>query len=216
MLASANMDTAQPLARPHWLSYSERLESRPLSAIDLVVLHCTELPDMDTARQYGERVLYASGTGNSGHFYIDRDGRLEQYAPLNRIAHHVRGYNPRSIGIELVNRGRWPHWLDSRHQAMDEPYPDAQIDALAALLQDLAATLPSLRHIAGHEDLDREQVPASDDPAVLVQRKLDPGPRFPWARVLAQTPLQRLPLQELPSGALAMTEAPRPARPPPV
>ena len=142
MLASANMDTAQPLARPHWLSYSERLESRPLSAIDLVVLHCTELPDMDTARQYGERVLYASGTGNSGHFYIDRDGRLEQYAPLNRIAHHVRGYNPRSIGIELVNRGRWPHWLDSRHQAMDEPYTSAQLDVLLQLLDQLPGPRP--------------------------------------------------------------------------
>ena len=192
MLASANMDTAQPLARPHWLSYSERLESRPLSAIDLVVLHCTELPDMDTARQYGERVLYASGTGNSGHFYIDRDGRLEQYAPLNRIAHHVRGYNPRSIGIELVNRGRWPHWLDSRHQALDEPYTSAQLDVLLQLLDQLRQQLPGLRWIAGHEDLDREQVPASDDPAILVARKRDPGPQFPWAYLLANTELRRL------------------------
>ena len=192
MLASATMDTAQPLARPHWLSYSERLESRPLSAIDLVVLHCTELPDMDTARQYGERVLYTSGTGNSGHFYIDRDGRLEQYAPLNRIAHHVRGYNPRSIGIELVNRGRWPHWLDSRHQAMDETYTSAQLDVLLQLLDHLRQQLPGLHWIAGHEDLDREQVPASDDPAILVARKRDPGPQFPWAYLLANTDLRRL------------------------
>ena len=209
-----------PVPRPSILDaplpYVALLEPRPPGQIDLVVIHCTELPDLATAREYGERVLHPSGTGNSGHYYIDRDGGILRYVPDDRTAHHVRGHNPRAIGIELVNRGRYPHWLDSRHQAMDEPYPDAQIDALAALLQDLAATLPSLRHIAGHEDLDREQVPASDDPAVLVQRKLDPGPRFPWARVLAQTPLQRLPLQELPSGALAMTEAPRPARPPPV
>jgi len=77
---------------------------------------------------------------------------------------------------------------------MDEPYPDAQVDALVALLGDLAARLPALRLIAGHEDLDRERVAASDDPAVLVQRKLDPGPQFPWQRVLARTPLLRLPL----------------------
>src|SRR3546814_1633980 len=85
----------------------------------------------------------------------------------DRVAHHVRGYNPRSIGIELVNAGRWPHWLDSRHQAMEEAYPDAQIDALVVLLHALQEELPSLRHIAGHDDLDTAMVPASDDPQIL-------------------------------------------------
>lgn len=174
------------------LPYVERLETRPLAQVDLVVIHCTELPDLATARQYGERVLYPSGTGNSGHYYIDRDGGTARYVPEDRIAHHVRGFNPRSVGIELVNRGRWPHWLDSRHQVMGEAYPPAQIDALVRLLQRLASDLPALRHIAGHEDLDREAVPASDDPAVQVQRKLDPGPRFPWEQVLAAVALQRL------------------------
>ncbi len=193
MLASGPMPTPPELEvidQP--LPYVDRLGQRSLADIDLVVIHCTELPDLATAREYGERVRYDSGTGNSGHYYIDRDGTVLRYVPEERIAHHVRGQNPRSLGIELVNSGRYPHWLDSRHQAMDEPYTDAQIDALARLLQDLAARLPSLRHIAGHEDLDRERVPASDDPAVLVHRKLDPGPRFPWDRVLAALPLQRL------------------------
>jgi N-acetylmuramoyl-L-alanine amidase len=175
------------------LAYESRLDARPLSQVDLVVIHCTELPDMATAREYGERVLYAeSGTGNSGHYYIDRDGSCHRFIAPDRIAHHVRGYNPRSIGIELVNTGRWPHWLDSRHQAMDEAYPDAQVDALVALLNALQAELPSLRHIAGHEDLDTAMVSASDDPAILVPRKRDPGPRFPWQRVLAEIPLQRM------------------------
>ena len=176
------------------LPYVEGLEPRPLAQVDLVVIHCTELPDLATAREYGERVLYDSGTGNSGHYYIDRDGTVLRYVPEDRSAHHVRGWNARAIGIELVNTGRYPHWLDSRHQAMDEPYPDAQVQALVALLNRLAGDLPALRHIAGHEDLDRDRVPASDDPAVQVQRKLDPGPRFPWDRVLAAVPLQRLPL----------------------
>ena len=174
------------------LPYVERLQTRPLEQVDLVVIHCTELPDLATARDYGQRVLYPSGTGNSGHYYIDRDGGIVRYVPEARIAHHVRGFNARAIGIELVNRGRWPHWLDSRHQAMDEPYPPTQIEALLALLLQLAARLPALRHIAGHEDLDRERVPSSDDPALQVQRKLDPGPRFPWAQLLAAIPLQRL------------------------
>jgi len=175
------------------LPYEARLETRPLSQVDLVVLHCTELPDLATAREYGERVLYPdSGTGNSGHYYIDRDGSCHRYAALDRIAHHVRGYNPRSVGVELVNGGRHPQWLDSRHQAMEEPYPDAQVDALIRLLHALQGELPALRYVAGHEDLDTAMVPASDDPAILVPRKRDPGPRFPWQRVLDAVPLQRL------------------------
>ena len=174
------------------LPYVGLLTPRPLDAIDTVVLHCTELPDLATARDYGERVLYDSGTGNSGHYYIDRDGAILEYVPPDRCAHHVRGWNPRSIGIELVNTGRYPHWLDSRHQAMDEPYSDAQIGALLQLLRWLPVQIPSLTQIAGHEDLDREWVAASDDPARQVPRKRDPGPLFPWASVLAAVPLRRI------------------------
>src|SRR5690606_31320768 len=116
MLASRPMP---PLPAPpvtdHFLPYLGQLETRPVQQVDLVVIHCTELPDLATAREYGERVLCPSGTGNRGHYYIDRDGHTVRYVPEDRVAHHVRGYNARSIGIELVNRGRWPHWLDSRH-----------------------------------------------------------------------------------------------------
>ena len=59
------------------LPYEQKLDARPLSQIDLVVVHCTETPTLASAREFGERVLYeASGTGNSGHYYIDRDGRI--------------------------------------------------------------------------------------------------------------------------------------------
>jgi N-acetylmuramoyl-L-alanine amidase len=176
----------------HPLPYEARLEARARAAIDLVVVHCTELPDLATAREYGERVFYDSGSGNSGHFYIDRDGTIHAWVHPERIAHHTRGYNERAIGIELVNTGRFPEWLDSRRQAMDEPYPEVQIDALIALLQLLARDYPGLRHVAGHEDLDTGEVAASDDPALRVRRKRDPGPRFPWPRVLDAIPLQRL------------------------
>ncbi|HRQ65658.1 MAG TPA: N-acetylmuramoyl-L-alanine amidase [Xanthomonadaceae bacterium] len=177
------------------LPYETQLEARAPETIDLVVIHCTELPDLATARTYGERVIYeASGTGASGHFYIDRDGSVHVWISPERIAHHVRGHNARSIGIELVNRGRFPDWLDSRRQAMDEPYPEAQIEALIALLRALRGQFPNLHRIAGHDALDRGEVPASDDPSVRVRRKLDPGPLFPWDRVIAASGLERLAL----------------------
>jgi N-acetylmuramoyl-L-alanine amidase len=175
------------------LVYESRLEARPRTQIDLVVIHCTELPDLATAREYGDRVHYeATGTGNSGHFYIDRDGSVHRWIAIERTAHHTRGYNPRSIGIELVNTGRYPRWLDASHQAMDEPYTEAQIVSLIALLKSLAETVPSLHLIAGHEDLDTTEVEANDDPTQRVRRKRDPGPLFPWERVLREAGLERL------------------------
>jgi len=175
------------------LPYVSRLAARPESQIDLVVLHCTELPDLATAREYGEQIHYAeSGTGNSGHYYIDRDGSVHQWVPRDRVAHHTRGYNPQSIGIELVNTGRWPRWLDAGHQAMDEAYTEAQIVALIGLLGALATEMPSLRFVAGHEDLDTTEVGAHDDPGKLVRRKRDPGPLFPWERVMGAVALERL------------------------
>lgn len=194
------------------LPYQPLLATRTLSQIDLLVIHCTELPDLATAREYGERLLYPTqehsginvgsgtekpaslktGTGNSGHFYIDRDGSIEQWIDPQHIAHHVRGFNPRSVGIELVNLGRYPDWFHSARQHMTERYPQAQIDALLALIRYLRETLPALRQICGHTELDQERIPASDNAAVHVYRKLDPGPLFPWLRVLHECGLQAL------------------------
>lgn len=175
------------------LPYAERLQRRDVDDIALVVIHCTELPDLATARTYGEQIHYAaSNTGNSGHIYIDRDGSVQQWVPLERIAHHVRDRNANSIGIELVNTGRYPNWLDSRHQAMNEAYPAVQIQALMSVLDNLRTQLPNLHQIAGHEDLDTTEVAASDNPHISVRRKRDPGEQFPWVHVLAHCPLQRV------------------------
>ncbi|HVT32186.1 MAG TPA: N-acetylmuramoyl-L-alanine amidase [Rhodanobacteraceae bacterium] len=181
------------LAIQDWpLPYEERLDARPASAIDLVVVHCTELPDMKLAREFGEKVRYEKGTGNSGHYYIDRDGSVFRFVAATRVANQTYGYNARSVGIELVNRGRYPYWNDTRHQTFTEPYTAEQIDALRALLGRLRNELPGLRWIAGHEDLDRRLEPASDDPATLLPRRQDPGPLFPWDRVLDGSGLERL------------------------
>jgi N-acetylmuramoyl-L-alanine amidase len=157
-----------------------------------VVIHCTELPDLGMAREFGEKIMHKnSRTGNSGHFYIDRDGSIEEWVPVNRVAHHVRGFNSKSIGIELVNNGRYPDWFHSTQQQMTEHYPQAQIEALILLLNDLGQALPGLKLIAGHEVLDTEMIAADDNPDIMINRKLDPGVHFPWQDVLSRVPLNR-------------------------
>lgn len=145
------------------------------------------------ARLWGEKQIYPERrTGNSGHFYIDRDGSIEQWVPLDRVAHHVRGFNPQSVGIELVNNGRYPDWFHSGRQLMTDPYPDAQITAVADLLNHLTALLPGLSKITAHEDLDTRILPSEDNPETLIRRKLDPGPLFPWVTLMDRVSLGRL------------------------
>jgi len=182
------------LAIHDWpLPYESRLEQRALGAVDLVVIHCTELPDMKTAREFGERIRYAqTQTGNSGHYYVDTDGKLYRFVSENRVANHTHGWNTRSVGIEIANIGRYPNWGDSKHQAFTTPYTKEQIDALLALLRQLRHDLPNLKYIAGHEDLDRRLEPATDDPSIMLRRRQDPGPLFPWAEVVPASGLERL------------------------
>jgi N-acetylmuramoyl-L-alanine amidase len=169
----------------NFLPYIERLAKRDVSSIKLAVIHCTELPDLQMAREFGERIIYEqTGTGVSGHYYIDRNGDIHQYVPENRIANHVIGYNDRSIGIELVNRGRYPSWYSSTSQISTEPYPEVQIESLKTLLSDLKQRFINLQQIARHSDLDQGEIPASDNADVLIHRKIDPGPLFPWDELL--------------------------------
>jgi N-acetylmuramoyl-L-alanine amidase len=85
--------------------------------------------------------------------------------------------NASAIGIEIVNPGLRTLADGSRGFA---PYPQAQVDALIPLIQDIVAR----HHIApdrilGHSD-------------IAPQRKVDPGPAFPWRR-LADAGLIRWP-----------------------
>lgn len=179
--------------RQHPLPYVDHLQNRNANDINLVVIHCTELPDLAMARVFGEKVIYPeSQTGASGHFYVDRDGTIEEWVPVNRVAHHVKAYNLRSIGIELVNAGRYPDWFYSHHQIMKEPYPDRQLEALVTLVTHLQLTLPSLESVAGHEDLDTGMIAAEDQPVLMIRRKLDPGILFPWSAFMDKVSLKRI------------------------
>jgi N-acetylmuramoyl-L-alanine amidase len=180
------------------LAYVDRLQNRSSDDISLIVIHCTELPDLQMARDFGEKVLHPkTQTGNSGHFYVDRDGTIEQWVPVNRVAHHVGAHNLQSVGIELVNNGRYPDWFHSQHQLMSEPYPDRQLQALVALMNHLRLTLPGLEMVAGHEDLDTGMLASEDRPDFMIRRKLDPGVCFPWSDFMNKVPLKRIMAKDL-------------------
>lgn len=76
--------------------------------------------------------------------------------------------NAASIGIEIVNLG--DHGSTPQTRTWHE-YPKSQVDAVVALVKDIVA-----RHhirpdrIVGHSD-------------IAPQRKVDPGPTFPWKRL---------------------------------
>lgn len=168
------------------LPWHDLLEVQPPDAVSLVVLHCTEQPTLQAAR---EEALAAwereQGTSVAAHYYVDRDGTTYRYVEDDRVTHHVFGYNHRAIGVELVNDGRYPHWFRSDHQDPTDPYTRPQLEAVAALVTDLAERHAGIRRIARHADLDRRMVRAHDDPTRWVRRRIDPGPQFPWEWLLA-------------------------------
>jgi len=169
------------------LPYNDNLEKRDVQNIDMIVLHCTELPTLEEARQHGEKIRYKkSKTGNSGHYYINRDGHIYRYVEDDRIAHHVIGYNQRSIGIEMVNTGRYPHWFLSTHQMPTEEYTQEQIKSVIELIVYLKKRYPKILELKRHSDLDLEKIASENDPNSLIRRKIDPGPLFPWEKVLRQ------------------------------
>ena len=106
---------------------------------------------------------------------------IEQWVPLDRVAHHVRGQNADSVGIELVNLGRWPNWYASDNQDWSEPYSQTQIQALIELLNKLQGELPCLAEIAGHDQLDHPWSEPATRPgfacgASLTQDRFSRGP----------------------------------------
>jgi len=158
------------------------LPARNAADVSMVVLHATELPDMEAARAAAGKSAAESesGRGVCGHLYVDRDGTVYRFVPFDRVAFHVEGFNSPSIGIELVNRGRYPNWFMSWGQQPDEEFPPAQIEALRTLLHWLREQYPALGELRRHSDLDQRLVPAEDRPGRTVRRRIDPGPLFPW------------------------------------
>ena len=130
---------------------------------DMIVLHYT---GMQTGEAALER-LRDPAAEVSAHYMVEEDGRIFRLVPEERRAWHAgsswwkgeRDVNSVSIGIEIVNPG---------HEFGYRAFPQAQIDAVIALLGDVRSRwdVPNDR-ILGHSD-------------VAPARKEDPGELFPW------------------------------------
>jgi N-acetylmuramoyl-L-alanine amidase len=135
---------------------------------DIIVIHYT---GMETGAS-AEAWLCDPVSEVSSHYLVHEDGSIIQMVrESDRAWHAGRGswrgradVNSSSIGIEVANGG---------HAYGSPDFPDGQIDALIALCRDVAA-----RHA-----IRPERVLAHSDTAP--GRKIDPGEKFPWARLHA-------------------------------
>ncbi|WP_313409394.1 N-acetylmuramoyl-L-alanine amidase [Stutzerimonas kunmingensis] len=140
------------------------------SRAQFIILHYTST-DLPRSLQL------LSGRDVSSHYLIaESPATIYRLVDENRRAWHAgesewngrTWLNATSIGIELVNRG-YVESADGRR--LWYPYSEEQIDALVVLLKDIMARHDlKLGAIIGHSD-------------IAPQRKVDPGPLFPWKRL---------------------------------
>ena len=139
------------------------------SRVQFIVLHYTssDLP----------RSLYLlAGKDVSSHYLIaEQPPTIYRLVDENRRAWHAGNsqwngrtwLNSSSIGIEMVNQG----YTDTPEGRIWQPWSEAQIDTLVVLLKDIMQRHGlSAEHVVGHSD-------------IAPQRKVDPGPAFPWQRL---------------------------------
>lgn len=147
---------------------SENQDSRVLH----IVLHYT-VSDFDRALR---TLTQPSSRPVSSHYLVrDHPAKIYQLVDESQRAWHAgpsywKGHthvNSSSIGIEIVN----PGLVKTAKGESFTPFPQAQINAVIALVKDIA-----IRHkvspdrIVGHSD-------------IQPQNKQDPGPMFPWKQL---------------------------------
>ncbi len=127
-----------------------------------------------------------SGLGVSAHYCIEEDGTVHRLVREDRRAWHagksywrgVTDINSASVGIELVNPG---------HEFGYRPFPDAQMEALLPLLDEIVQRWDVPRaNVVGHSD-------------IAPTRKEDPGELFDWDLLAAHRLALRSPRVTAPS-----------------
>jgi N-acetylmuramoyl-L-alanine amidase len=157
-----------------------KTSGRARSEVNRVIIHSVGGPSC----KHGS-VVYSSAEGDAKrwiryfnrhkvlgiHYVIDKSGQIEPGVPENQIANHAKGNNTDSIGIELVNRG----------DGVDV-YTEEQLGMLVAALRSITKRwgIPK-SGIVGHSSVDRRYFECAGR---RIKTKPDPGPAFPWQRVL--------------------------------
>lgn len=147
--------------------------------ITCFVVHATETAGLASPKAWLCNPQTADPTLRvSAHWLVDRDGTIYELVDPANIAWHAgesqwRGQsnvNAFSVGAELVNLN------DGK-----DPYPDAQLAALAALAHWARANCGlALADFVGHADVVAGKTP--EKKAARLKLHSDPGPAFPWDR----------------------------------
>ena len=174
----------EQLIKNVFVPYIDTLPLREMRRVDTIVIHATEIPTIEGALQLARKITDKVKTdGICAHYYISRKGTLYRAVPDDRTANHCVGWNRRSLGVELVNRGRYPHWSDPKKQRFFEKFTESQYHALNRLLLFLKEKYPWVRQCLPHSKLDRRMVLSSDG-RTKIRRRIDPGPLFDWSRIV--------------------------------
>lgn len=129
---------------------------------------------------------FLKGAGLQAHAFIDPNGTIVKAVPSNQIAWHaglsrhngLTRLNKHYLGVELLVEGDLN--LKQLVEKMDgeDPYTDAQYEALTYLLTEWMEKHPTIERerIAGHSHV--SGIDVRDDP------KQDPGDGFDWPRLM--------------------------------
>ncbi len=134
-------------------------KSKAVRRIKYIILHYTGMKNQEVAIKR----LQSKVAKVSCHYLIGKSGLIYKMVDENDIAWHAgnsswrkdKNLNNSSIGIELVNNGF-------------EKFPNKQISSLMILLKLIKKKFKiKSENILGHSD-------------IAPDRKIDPGPLFPW------------------------------------
>ena len=145
---------------------SPNFELKAKRRIKYIIIHYTNLPSTQASLKH----LLNKRNKVSAHYLLDQMGKIYSLVNEKDIAWHAgisswkadKLLNKKSIGIELQNTGTAGNY---------EKFPNQQISQLEKLILELQNKYNITNaNILGHSDISPD-------------RKIDPGPKFPWQRL---------------------------------